>query len=78
MQRSSVRHWSERVWKKPRNTPESCACFFQAFAAQLIAEIHSSYLTDSGYDEISDYAFVFLDLCALKQTKIKCRSFLLH
>ncbi len=48
MQRKSVRHWSERVWKKPRNTPGSCACFFQAFAAQLIAEIHSSYLTDSG------------------------------
>jgi len=26
----------------------SFACFFQAFAAQLIADIHSSYLTDSG------------------------------
>ncbi len=48
MQRRSVRHWSERGWKKPRNTPGSFACFFQAFAAQLIAEIHSSYLTDSG------------------------------
>ncbi len=48
MQRSFVRHWSERAWKKPRNTPRSFACFFQVFAAQLIAEIHSIYLTDSG------------------------------
>ncbi len=48
MQRRYVRHWSERGWKKPRNTLGSFACFFQAFAAQLITEIHSSYLTDSG------------------------------
>jgi len=48
MQRRSVRHWSERGWKKPRNTLGSFSCFFQAFAAQLITEIHSSYLTDSG------------------------------
>ncbi len=59
MQRSSVRHWSERVWKKPRNTPGSFACFFQAFAAQLIAEIHSSYLTDSGETLLSRRLAIF-------------------
>ncbi len=42
----------DQVEKKPGNTPlKSFACFFQAFVAQLIAEIHSSYLTDSGKQE---------------------------
>ncbi len=50
MQRISVRHWSERVRKKNQGIPlKSFVCVFQTFAAQLIAEIHSSYLTDSGY-----------------------------
>ncbi len=53
MQRRYVRHWSEKGWKKTRNTPGSFACFFQAFAAQLITEIHSSYLTDSGENKSS-------------------------
>jgi len=68
MQRRYVRHWSEKVWKKPRNTLRSFACFFQAFAAQLIAEIHSSYLTDSG----NTFGFTNTDL---KQKKEECSRF---